>query len=73
MDLKNYILIFKLLLLSLKGFKILEFKGNNILDFLEKYKDLYNDYKVTFKIKRERIIQYITLSLKDLVKAILKY
>ena len=45
--------MFKLPLLPLKGFKALSFKGNNILNFFKKYKDLYNNYKVTFKIKRE--------------------
>jgi hypothetical protein len=55
-DLKNYVLVPGLPLPLLKGFGTLNFKGNNILDFLEKYKDLYDNYKVTFNIKRERIV-----------------
>jgi predicted PolB exonuclease-like 3'-5' exonuclease len=70
---KNYVLVFKLPLLPLRSFKTLSFKGNNILNFLEKYKDLYNDYKVTFNIRRERIMRHIMLSLKDLIKIILEY
>jgi hypothetical protein len=66
-------LIFRLLLLPLKGLKVLCFNGKNILDFLEKYKDLYNDYKVTLEVRREQIVRYITLLLKDLVKFILEY
>jgi hypothetical protein len=71
-DLK-VMLVLKLPLPPLGGLKASCFNGKNILGFLEKYKDLYDDYKVTLKVRRERIMRYITLLLKDLIKFILEY
>jgi hypothetical protein len=47
------ILVLRLPLSPLKGLEALCFNRKNILDFLEKYKDLYNDYKVTLEVRRE--------------------
>jgi hypothetical protein len=65
--------VLKLLLPPLEKLKVLCFNRKNILDFFKKYKDLYDNYKVTLKVRREQIIRYITLLLKDLVKFILEY
>ena len=49
------------------------FQGENISTFLERYNDLYNNYKVFKEIKRERIIHYIYSQYKNTITIIPEY
>jgi hypothetical protein len=49
------------------------FRGKNITEFLDRFKDLYVDYKITTNQKVARIIRYYSLSIRYYLRIILVF
>ena len=66
-------ILYKVLILLLSLLGTLYFKGTNIIEFLEQFKEIYKDYRVEGSSKKlKRLPKYYTIIISRSIKNIIE-